>query len=304
MDLPSPLYGASIVLYDNKVYAMAGGTPDKDTYSEVFVYNILLDQWDKLPLSGHRRGILQIIDGNLTIFGGLDSATRKITSKVTTFINNGWTNVFPDMQNPRVKPGVVIHLNNVIVAGGALDESVFSNDIEILDWTEDPFHWETARVKLPEQMWFISLTISEGLLYIVGYNRSNDRSTAGYQVSVDVITSSVGQPLMSSHMMCWHRIPKAPHAGTTIIPNSCPPVIIGGYNHQGLTSDISMLDSNSWKSIASLTTPKKYAAVVSISHDTILVIGGCTGGKGMKGAITHSTVTVEKGTMYVKQQLI
>lgn len=300
MDLPSPLYGASVALHDNKVYAMAGGASDKDTYSEVFVYDVHHDQWDKLPLSGHRRGILQIIDGNLTIFGGLDNTTKKITSKVTTFIDDEWTNVFPDMQNPRVKPGVVIHLNNVIVAGGALDESDFGNDIEILDWTKEPFQWETARVKLPEQMWFISLTISEGLLYIVGYNRSNDRSTAAYQVSVDVLTS-VYQPLMSSHMMHWHKVPQAPHAGTAIIPNSSPPVIIGGYNRQGLTSDISILNGNSWKRIASLTTPRKYASVVSISHDTILVIGGCTGGKGMKGAITHSSDTVEKGTMVVKQ---
>ena len=48
-----------------------------DTYSEVFVYDVHLNWWDKLPLSGHRRGILQIIDGNLMIFGGLDSATKK-----------------------------------------------------------------------------------------------------------------------------------------------------------------------------------------------------------------------------------
>ena len=48
-------------------------------------------------------------------------------------------------------------------------------------------------------------------------------------------------------------------------------------------------------------TPKKYAAVVSINHDTILVIGGCTGGKGMKGTIANSTVAVEKGTMFIKQ---
>ena len=303
MDLPSPLYGASVALHDNKVYAMAGGTPDKETYNEVFVYDIHHDQWNRLPPCGHRRGILQIIDAKLTIIGGLDSHTRKITKKVTTFSDNGWTNVFPDMLNPRVKPGVVIHLNYVIVAGGALDDSVFSNDIEILDWTEpsQTSHWVTATVKLPERMWFLSLTVSGDLLYIVGYNRSNDRTTAAYQVSVDAITSSVDHPLTNSHMIHWHKVPKAPHAGTTIIPNSCPPVIIGGYNHQGLTSDISILDGNSWKTIDSLTTPKKYAAVVSISHDSILVIGGCTGGKGMRGAITNSTVTVEKGTMHIKQ---
>ena len=192
----------------------------------------------------------------------------------------------------------MIHLNYVIIAGGALDESDFSGEIEILDWTKPNSDWVTSRMKLPEPMWFPSLTISGNLLYIVGHDRCNGRTTAAYQVSVDAITSSGDQPLLNSHLIHWHKVPKAPHAGTTIIPNSCPPVIIGGYNHQGLTSDISILDGNAWKRIASLTTPKKYAAVVPISHDCILIIGGCTGGKGKKGAITNSTDTVEKGTMH------
>ena len=48
-DLPSPLYGASLALHDNKVYAMADAATDNSTYNYVYVYDINSNQWDKLP---------------------------------------------------------------------------------------------------------------------------------------------------------------------------------------------------------------------------------------------------------------
>ena len=60
-----------------------------------------------------------------------------------------------------------------------------------------------------------------------------------------------------------------------------------------------MLDvpNNSWKKIASLTTARVATAVVPIDHDSILVIGGFTGGRGIKEAMAYSISTVEKGTV-------
>ena len=55
--------------------------------------------------------------------------------------------------------------------------------------------------------------------------------------------------------------------------------------------------NNSWKKIASLTTARNSTAVVPINHDSILVIGGCTGGKGPKEAKAHSISRVEKGSV-------
>ena len=65
------------------------------------------------------------------------------------------------------------------------------------------------------------------------------------------------------------------------------------------TDDIRVLDvpNNSWKKIASLTTARSATAVVPINHDSILVIGGTTGGRGIEGAKAHSISTVEKGTV-------
>ena len=299
-DLPSPLYNASVALHDNKVYTMAGDAPDKDAYRYVYVYDINGNQWDRVPPPGQYKGTLQIINSNLTVIGGRDNTTRKITNKVTTYNNNSWKNIYPNMIKARNGPGVVTHLDYVIVAGGELDDKTFSDDIEVLNYKQSS-HWVIARMKLPEPMWVPSLTISDDLLYIVGYDRATGRTDAAHKVPVDIIiiTSSAAQ-LTSNQTAYWTKLPPAPHGHTAVIPNSCPPVIIGGKDIQDVpTVDIRVLDvpNNSWKKIASLTTARKSTAVVPINHDSILVIGGNTGGRGPKEAKAHSISLVERGTV-------
>ena len=298
-DLPSPLYSASVALHDNKVYTMAGMAPDREIYCCAYVYDINSNQWDRLPPPGQRQGILQIINSKLTVIGGVDNTTNKKTNKVTTYNNNSWSNEYPNLLKARVKPGVLTYLDYVIVAGGSLDDNTYSDDIELLNYKQSS-HWMIARMKLPETMRGPSLTISDNTLYIVGYGRATGRSSAAYAVSVDMVTS-IAQ-LTSNLTAHWTELPPAPHYGTAIIPNSCPPTIIGGASYDGQyvpTDDIRVLDvlNNSWKKIASLTTARDCTAVVPINHDSILVIGGYTGGRGIEGAKAHSISTVEKGTV-------
>ena len=297
-DLPSPLYVASVALHDNKVYTMAGNAPDDDTYQYVYVYDINSNQWDRLPPPGQLQGSLIIINSKLTVIGGKDATTRKRTNKVTTYNNNSWYNSYPSMIKARNKPGAVTHLDYVIVAGGTLADKTLSDDTEVLNYKQSS-HWVIARMKLPEPMVIPSLTTSDDLLYIVGYNRATGRTNAAYQLPVDTITSSAAQ-LTSNQTAHWTKLPPAPHYDTAIIPNSCPPVIIGGHDIQGVpTVDIRVLDvpNNSWKKIASLTTARSSTAIVSINHDSILVIGGNTGGRNPTEVIAHSTTRVEKGTV-------
>ena len=116
---------------------------------------------------------------------------------------------------------------------------------------------------------------------------------------VDIVTLLAAQ-LTSNQTAHWTKLPPVPHYGTTIIPNSSPLVIIGGYNEQMVkTVDIRVLDvpNNSWNKIASLTTARSSTAVAPINHNSILVIGGTTGGRGVEGAKAHCISTVEKGTV-------
>ena len=277
---------------------MAGSAPDDDTYDYVYIYDINNNQWDRLPPPGQYVGILQIINSKLTVIGGVDNTTKKVTNKVTTYNNNSWSNEYPNLLKARVRPGVLTHLDYVIVAGGILDMNTIYDDIEVLYYKQSS-HWVIARMKLPEAMWIPSLTISNDTLYIVGYYIANGNATnAAYAVSVDMVISSAAQ-LTSNKTAHWTKLPLAPHFDTAIIPNCSLPVIIGGKIQGVPTVDIKVLDvpNNSWKKIASLTTARSCTAVVPINHDSILVIGGCTGGRNPKEAKAHSITTVEKGSV-------
>ena len=188
-------------------------------------------------------------------------------------------------------------MDYVIVAGGILDVNTYSDNIELLNYKHSS-HWVIARMKLPEAMWFPSLTISDDTLYIVGYNTATGRINAAYNVSVDMVTSSAAQ-LTNNQTAHWTKLPPSPHYNTAIIPNSCPPTIIGGKIQGVTTDDIRVLDvpNNSWKKIDSLTTARNYTAAVPINHNSILVIRGSTGGRGTEGAKAHSISTVEKGAV-------
>ena len=96
---------------------------------------------------------LQIINSKLTVIGGRDYTTNKITNKVTTYTNNNWSNEYINLLKARVRPGVLTHLDYAIVAGGTLDYNTFSDDIELLNYKQLS-HWLIARMKLPEAMWY------------------------------------------------------------------------------------------------------------------------------------------------------
>ena len=300
-DLPSPMYSASAVLHKENIYVMAGTAPQNETYAYVFSYNITNNKWSRLPPPGHYMGRLQIINDQLTVIGGCDNDTNEVTNKVSTFNNNttSWTRYYPDLMKPRSKPGVVTHEDHVIVLGGYIDDGVCSDDIEVLNWTQ-PLHWMKSNIKLPQPMWRPSLTISHNQLYIVGYSTSRGRYSRAYQLPINSIISSIGQPPTSGQSDNWSRLPDAPHYDTALLPQSYPPVIIGGDDIQCIpTSDIVILNltKNTWNKVASLSTPRYSVAVVPINHDSILIIGGCTGGEDIAGAKAHCISTVEKGTV-------
>ena len=284
----------------HKIY-VTGDSPVEDAEHQVYVYNINNDQWGQLPPSGHYYGIPHIIGGRLTIIGGRLSATKKRTNKVSTFDEDSqtWTSYYPDLLSVRSKPGVVSHLEHVIVAGGGLDDNIFSqDDIEVLNWIENS-HWRKVSIKLPVPMFGFTPTISDDHLIIVGYYGAERRRYNGaYKIPVANITASIDQQHSSDTPTKWTKMTAAAdHWFTALVPSSSPPVVVGGQHGITPTADIKMYDNSnrSWKKIGSLSSARSIVAVAAVYNNAIFVIGGCTKVDSTANAESSSLTVVELG---------
>ena len=306
-DFPAPLCYAYAAVQHHKIY-VTGNSPVEDAEHQVYVYDINTDQWGQLPPSGHYYGIPHIIGGRLAIIGGRLSATKKRTNKVSTFDedNQTWTSCYPDLLSVRSKPGVVSHMEHVIVAGGTRptaeddDTPVVQDDIEVLNWIENS-HWRKLSIKLPVPMYAFIPTISDDHLIIVGYSGADGRYNGAYNIPVANITTSIDQQHNSDTPTKWTELTAADHLYTTLVPSSSPPVVVGGRDHINdggtPTADIKMYDNSnkSWKKIASLSSARTDVTVAAVYNNAIVVIGGYTKGETTADALLSSLTVVELG---------
>ena len=305
-DLPAPLSralsSAYVAVQHHKIY-VTSDSPVEDAKHLLYVYDINTDQWGQLPPSGHYYGILHIIGGELVIIGGRLSATKKRTNKVSTFDEDSqtWTSYYPDLLSVRSRPGVVSHLEHVIVAGGRRptaednDTPVTQDDIEIFNWIENS-HWRKVSVKLPVPMWGLTPTISDDYLLIVGYNGAGMKGyRSAYKIPVANITASIDQQHNSDTPTKWTEMTAADHWYTTLIPSSSPPVVVGGEDTTGApTADIEMYDNSnkSWKKIGLLSSERSQVVIAAVYNNAIIIIRGYTEGG---NAVSSSITVVELG---------
>ena len=133
-------------------------------------------------------------------------------------------------------------------------------------------------IKLPEPMFSFKPIISDDHLLIVGYHGvDSSRYKGAYKIPVASITKS------SQHRhnapTNWIKMTEATHWFTSLIPNSSPPVVIGGQNANNTAmADIFMYDyaNNTWKKVRSLSSARSYAFVSAMYNNAIIVIGEYT----------------------------
>ena len=150
----------------------------------------------------------------------------------------------------------------------------------------------------------IIIIISGDYIIIVGYSSDLTYSTV-YQTTTQEIISSLDQPLSTGAVTRqWQKLSSPTHWDTATVPYSNPPVIIGGNDVEDITtSDVSLYDSskNLWRKVDSLTTARKNIGVALLNSDTIIVVGGNSGGVGIEACMASSLTTVEIGNIVPNQ---
>ena len=297
------MYDAYVAVSNETIYC-TGTTLDEDNEHEVYSYNTRTDQWKQLPRPGHRLGVIHMVDDKLTIFGGRDSITDEFHNKVTTYNSktSSWYSHFPNMLYNRSKPGVMTSHDYVIVMGGGSSPDTHLDNMEVMNYHH--LHWREVSVHLPISMSAIKPTISGDNIIIVGYTTAASRNNGCYQIQTEELILSFDQSLSPGVVpLQWKKLSAATHFYTSTVPYSNLPVIVGGSIGGVCTSDVSLygIYKNLWRKVGSLTSVRNAIGVALLNNDTIIVIGGTSGGVGVKGAKASSLSRVEIGTIIPNQ---
>ena len=278
-NLPTPMRFAHATVIDDTLYIGGGQcTTVNDDYL-MFSYKLTDDHWSRLPPLPQCYGVPTNINNEISYIGGIDRSTIRSTNRVMTLQNDQWISKYPNMIEARSDHAAVSYQHYIIVAGGKGEDESTLNTIEVFN--SNNYQWTVLSTHLPQPMSWISATISNQSFIITGYDSTDGRrSSETFIITMDSLVEQQ-QSLTSSTSEDdnkWRQLFQTPYWDTAIVPNSSPPLIIGGYDNQRkAVNNISLYDdtSNSWRTVSSLPISCARATVTTINN-IIIVAGGCS----------------------------
>ena len=284
-NLPVPMrYGHATVINDTLYIGGGIYTTANDQYL-MFSYKLTDDQWRMLPVLPQFAGIPTNINKDISYIGGHDPCTSRSTNKVITLLNNQWTSQYPNMITARKGHAVVSYQHYTIVAGGDGEDESTLDTIEVFNCNN--YQWIILSTHLPQPMRHINATTCNQSFIIAGYANAEGNAVNGtFIITMDSLVGTEQQQSLTSstseHDNKWSQLCHTPYWNTTIVPNTTPPVIIGGDKQGKAVNNICLYDdsSDSWRTVSSLPISCARATVETINN--IMIVAG--------GYTDHSTI--------------
>ena len=281
------------VIIINDILYIGGGvctTVNDDFY--MFSYQLTDDQWTRLPILPYRNGVPINIDNQLSYIGGYDPTIGKSTNKVITLEDNKWTIKYHNMIVARRHHTALTYQHYIIVAGGMGEDGSTLDTIEVFNCNN--YQWIIVSTHLPWPMMFINTTACNQSFIIAGYDSDDSIYNRTYIIAMDSLLEHQ-QSLNSSTSQDdnkWSKLCPTPYYRSTIVPNTFPPVIIGGYDEQRKTvNNISVYDDSNgrWKTTELSPIPCACATVATVNN-IIIIAGGFTDGSSLEATALTSVV--------------
>ena len=279
-NLPVAMRVAHATVINDTLY-IGGGicTTANDQYL-MFSYKLIDDQWRMLPVLPQCYGVPTNINNDISYIGGYDRSTSRPTNKVITLLNNQWTLHYPNMTTARLRHAVVSYQHYTIVAGGEDEDESTLDTIEVFNCNNN--QWTILSTHLPQPMKDINATTCNQSFIIAGYTGADSTRNGTFIITMDSLVGTEQEHSLTSstseHDNKWSELFHTPYWNTTIVPNTTPPVIIGGEDQQRkAVNNISLYDDsiNSWRTVSSLPISCAKATVATINN-IMIVAGGCT----------------------------
>ena len=266
---------------ENCMYVMEG--------NEVYMYNINTLAWSQLPDSGCRGCAVAIVNGLLTLIGGIVDIIN-ITNKLFSLTRKGkitkWTEEFLPMRTKRYGACVLGINKALIVAGGEGCPAISKiATTEVLNTAT--LQWSTA-VDLPQPMFCGSLLqVGDDCIFLLGaYGKGTIPIKSAYTCSLIALLQSCNlQSLMNP---VWSPVPSEVWRSVTDIPTVDSSFVslhgrllaVGGrHSDSKPITAVHMYEpsTNSWEVVSHMATPRSKCYTAVLPDNQLIVVGGYTG---------------------------
>jgi len=267
-------YPKTVQLHKN-LY-VGGGAGDwlslSDSYSDeytVLKYDQSNDTWSNLPHYDCKYFGMSAINGYLTVVGGRDIATLSASKKIGVWqpSSQRWTQPYPPMITPRIRPEVATYNNYLLAAGGRGDGRELTT-VEVLD-VRDGRQWLTV-TQLPVPCSYKTSAIIQDNWYVI---------TASQQVMyvhLPTLCQTASKYAATKTPARWQRLPDTPLRDTTAIALSGSLLTVGGLHGNTASTAIHLYhpETNTWTEVGNLPTPRYYCSATVLASGELLVSGG------------------------------
>ena len=228
--------------------------------------------WRTLPRYRYRWFAMAVLQDQLTLVGGWDPSTGRVTNQISVWDSQQWTHPYPHMPTPCYSPAVVTYIKWLVVAGGSDDSSTLST-VEIMDTTNK--QWFTA-TPLPMGCYDMTPAIVGDECYFMGGYSGLAGTKQAFHVSLPAITSqAVFQSTINPAQ--WHTLPDMPLYSSAALALHDSLLAVGGRNdgeHRSIAIHLYQPGKREWVKVGDLPTARSHCSCTLLPSGEILVAGG------------------------------
>ena len=292
--MPIELQVISSALHENKVYVTGSADVKYNMSFQVLVYSIDKAEWSTLPRAPNYNSRATVMNGRITLIGGRDAETKKITDVQSTWFEeeSQWKQMRMDLK--RLESGNCYHDNLLLVTGGVIDSAEKGKASTTVVKTVNVCNvstrlWSTPKaLELPKAVRSHHVVVFGENIYVIGgaFRHPTEPKYGDKQLNPDAwrarwsdIRKAIEQP---SEESVWTPITAPPVLRPTVVAYRNSLMCIGGVKDNMPQKEVYRFvdgkNDNHWIKVGNMKVGRYrhgvVAGVVESPHVALFVVGG------------------------------
>ena len=210
---------------------------------------------------------------SLTAIGG--KFGTDVTNQLLSLTERKWVEQFPPMPTKRYSTAAACSGKSLVVAGGKGKDNSYLKTVEVM--ATETLQWSTPS-SLPFGVAFVSATICQDRIYLLGYDTHNDPRSVLACSMADLLQSPGARLKTLTLQTVWHRVADLPVRSSSCATLCGQLLAVGGSDNsfQNCSTAIHQYNpaTNSWEVISHMPTARNYPLVAVLPGNKLMVVGG------------------------------